>query len=787
MRVKWDEEEIRLLLSFYEKMKSGEMHKTNPLVIQASQEIRKLSINKEHSAKDPKFRNPNGIALKLANFLFLDPNYSGKGMKGCSELDKKIFNEFYMTNITRNVDIIYNEQQFPFKFYNWFSSMSGGVRRPLDEDSGRPLGNIIIEGQIHMLINEMINDYFHNKGKYVCVLVGGPGNGKTDIMEYASEKFVERFGGDWTKIKSELQSGFETNNRQSIVKIENETLLLTQDASQRDLNADSYIDSIYNDFEKIESFQNSLSIICMNRGILETIKKESSNSNNKLSKYQKLIKSIYQFNTLDASLLDLKIWGEDLDSKKLYTWSMDFDTLFSKVKDQNLDQNLVLSIFEKAKYKDNFFDDPNKLSPIFNANEFVTNKVKNLNLSKILRSYEILNGKRFTYREIFSLIGYLFYYSENELIIINKTNEELEALTGNQCFTKFEKLYKLYQYTCNYRFFNQFVQPTSDLRDECKKAFKDEKSKNLDVLFSVLSKTNKNKSASIPKFISEMEASFFDPILCSDNLTFFDDNGVETSIEALTKKVIYNLELNIENYSKVIPHIDRELINCLVKIKTEYCLLVTSDDLDVTKLNAVDSFKSFLNTTIIAFIKRGLFFSEYYIKDKLHIGKYLDIVEGDTLVKNQFVREFSKAMAKNGGANIETSLVTSIGQTPNQFKTNISIEARPYTLDPLNTPVNKLPSADQIILKYRVGSSSTDKYIVITYKLYREIMRSVERLLPGCLDQNFQLWKELKMSEISNKDDLKSSDTIKIDSIGEIKINARTPQFSYSLERVINI
>ena len=318
MRVVWTEEEIRLLLSYYVKMKSGEMHKGHPFVIEASKEIRDLSINREYSNNDPKFRNPNGIALKLANFLFLDQNYSGKGMKGCSALDKKIFKEIYMTNILPEDGIEYNEAQFPFKFFNWFSSMSGGVRRPLDEDSGRPLGNIILEGQIHILINNMINEYFQNKGKYICVLVGGPGNGKTDIMEYAAERFVERLGADWKEVKLKLQVGFSENNRQSIVSIKNETLLLTQDASQRDIHADSYIDSIYNDFEKIESLDNSLSIICMNRGILETIRKESCDPSNKLSKYQEIIKSIYQFNTLDAALLDLKIWGAELDSKKLY-------------------------------------------------------------------------------------------------------------------------------------------------------------------------------------------------------------------------------------------------------------------------------------------------------------------------------------------------------------------------------------------------------------------------------------------------------------------------------------
>lgn len=40
------------------------------------------------------FRNPNGVSLKLSNFLSLDSSYKGKGMDRRSELDKIVFNEF---------------------------------------------------------------------------------------------------------------------------------------------------------------------------------------------------------------------------------------------------------------------------------------------------------------------------------------------------------------------------------------------------------------------------------------------------------------------------------------------------------------------------------------------------------------------------------------------------------------------------------------------------------------------------------------------------------------------
>jgi 5-methylcytosine-specific restriction protein A len=99
MIIKWSEEELKLLLSYYRKMSSGDMHKNNALVKEVSEKLRNLSCNKKFSNKSTKFRNPNGVALKLANFLYIDPRYKGKGMKGCSNLDKLIFNnEFKYLN-----------------------------------------------------------------------------------------------------------------------------------------------------------------------------------------------------------------------------------------------------------------------------------------------------------------------------------------------------------------------------------------------------------------------------------------------------------------------------------------------------------------------------------------------------------------------------------------------------------------------------------------------------------------------------------------------------------------
>ena len=64
-----------------------------------------MKISKNDSEK---FRNANGIALKLANFLAIDPNHPGVGVSRYSILDLEIFKEFEndITGLRREVQRI---------------------------------------------------------------------------------------------------------------------------------------------------------------------------------------------------------------------------------------------------------------------------------------------------------------------------------------------------------------------------------------------------------------------------------------------------------------------------------------------------------------------------------------------------------------------------------------------------------------------------------------------------------------------------------------------------------
>jgi 5-methylcytosine-specific restriction protein A len=90
---KWHRDEIILALDLYFSPTRGSLDAKNPNIIGLSKILNSLPLfyNKPDEAK---FRNVNGVTLKLSNFLPFDPSYTGKGMTSGSRLDKEIFYEF---------------------------------------------------------------------------------------------------------------------------------------------------------------------------------------------------------------------------------------------------------------------------------------------------------------------------------------------------------------------------------------------------------------------------------------------------------------------------------------------------------------------------------------------------------------------------------------------------------------------------------------------------------------------------------------------------------------------
>jgi 5-methylcytosine-specific restriction protein A len=88
----WERDELILALDLY--LRVGLVDDSDPRVIELSELLNRLPLHPLHP--DPgRFRNPNGVHLKLANFAALDPSYPGAGMRHGGQRDQQVWDEFH--------------------------------------------------------------------------------------------------------------------------------------------------------------------------------------------------------------------------------------------------------------------------------------------------------------------------------------------------------------------------------------------------------------------------------------------------------------------------------------------------------------------------------------------------------------------------------------------------------------------------------------------------------------------------------------------------------------------
>ncbi len=112
----WKEEEVILALELYFDPSRGSIDKGNPKIIKLSQLLNNLSLNRA-DLLNSSFRSPSSVSLKLTNFLAIDPNYSGSGMKSYSKLDAELFFKFH----TDYKLLLQNSKEIREKFLKQFS------------------------------------------------------------------------------------------------------------------------------------------------------------------------------------------------------------------------------------------------------------------------------------------------------------------------------------------------------------------------------------------------------------------------------------------------------------------------------------------------------------------------------------------------------------------------------------------------------------------------------------------------------------------------------------------
>jgi len=104
---KWQRDELILALDLYFRCNPIHINASHAEVIKLSEILNSLPIHPQ-KPDAVRFRNPNGVYMKLCNFLRYDPNYHGVGLQRGGKLEEQIWNEYahnqtYLQKIAKSI------------------------------------------------------------------------------------------------------------------------------------------------------------------------------------------------------------------------------------------------------------------------------------------------------------------------------------------------------------------------------------------------------------------------------------------------------------------------------------------------------------------------------------------------------------------------------------------------------------------------------------------------------------------------------------------------------------
>jgi 5-methylcytosine-specific restriction protein A len=89
----WARDELILALDLYFRVNPNHTREQHPKILALSRLLNSLPIHPRTSEFE-NFRNPNGVYMKLCNYLRLDPSYQGVGLKAGGRLEEEVWREF---------------------------------------------------------------------------------------------------------------------------------------------------------------------------------------------------------------------------------------------------------------------------------------------------------------------------------------------------------------------------------------------------------------------------------------------------------------------------------------------------------------------------------------------------------------------------------------------------------------------------------------------------------------------------------------------------------------------
>lgn len=650
-----------------------------------------------------------------------------------------------------------SDLKFPKGLLGWAGHHSGGVKRLFDPESGRPVRELLRTHLISRLEAWAKNVALEVPSTpRIILLVGGPGNGKTEAIEHTINRLDEELGAQG-RLAQALSISFHPPMGQAVsreVKIDAGRLAATprqmhlsivQDASttagsgQRSA-PESLAEELLN---LLDGTNTQYYLCCVNRGVLDDALIHSLE--HKVSKASELLETITRSVSLSSDAPSC--WPLD-KFPDVAVWPMDAESLL--ISPGNGDPAPANTLLTRATDPSQWPTSGNCAAgdecPFCQSRALLDRDEHRSALLKILRWYELASGKRWSFRDLFSLTSYLLAGNraneENQhgdpcqhaawLLSANKGMGQSANPRPKQMTALFELVASSYQHAL----FHRWDPAAGNSARQCIRDLALDKAKvEVQTLLGLQHFLSKRKDAYLPATIApilEGIARELDPAMASPDVEVAVSSRSMILLGELDTRFSRSIAGGIEFIRKyqVLSNIELELLKKLAQSDG-----LLSDPIIRRKNPAAASrLQRILRDFSCRLVRRSICTRSAVVADFQVLDAFQQVVEDDDKLQRLF--EIAKQVKNllNSEHGFEVSLTTTFGQPlpPQQRQAILVVPVRQVRMKRLQS--NGRPRSPLCFLE--VGNGQSQQSIALTYDLFKAVKELDRGMSPASLPRN---------------------------------------------------
>lgn len=308
--------------------------------------------------------------------------------------------------------------KYPNGLLDWSGNRAGGVKKLFYGGSGRPVGEVISTPLLTRLwdwADKVAN--FEPATPQVVLLLGGPGNGKTEAIEQTLRRIDSRLslGGTLIDMLAGIFASKEGMAPGRLVEIDlggltngriDGAISIVQDASEGNPgSSETPAQLLCTDLERLAAGVGSrrIYLACINRGVLDDALILATERGDAAT--GALLKQVIQSVSMAAH--GVSCWPLQ-GYPSIAVWPMDVETLAESAQGQESPAEQVLDIATSYEEWPAFGScDAGEYCPFCTSRKLLSGELHAGSLAKLLRWYELASGKRWNFRDLFSLVAHL--------------------------------------------------------------------------------------------------------------------------------------------------------------------------------------------------------------------------------------------------------------------------------------------------------------------------------------------------------------------------------------------